>query len=176
MTLRRAVIYIGGASLLVAWFSSAASLTFQRHRPPVAAAPEPQQTENLALHVQAQSKRLKERLAAAPLPQTPARNPFVFGRITVAEPPPRRAAAPAEPVLAEMPAEPALVLIGIAEQRVDGAVVRTAMITTAGDELIMVKVGDPVIQRYTVSAIGANLAELLDVTTGRLRRLTLQDQ
>ena len=179
MTLRRAVVYIGGASLLVAWFSSAASLSLQRQRlQPVAQTPEPSAVDGLAHEVQTRAKRLKERLASAPMPQQPVRNPFVFRR---AEPPPAATSRPAAtiapvPTVVQLPAEPPLVLIGIAEQRVNNVPVRIAMITTAGDELLVVRVGDSVIQRYQVTAIMANAAELLDLTTGRARRLTLQDQ
>ena len=177
MTLRRAVLYIGGASLLVAWFSSAASLSLQRPRREPAQAPEPSPVDGLASDVQTRAKRLKERLASAPLPQEPLRNPFTFRRavpVPAAAPRPAVAADP-EPAAVPLPAEPALVLIGIAEQRVNNVPVRIAMITTAGDELLMVRVGDSVIQRYQVSAILSNAAELVDLTTGRARRLTLQE-
>ena len=177
MTLRRAVVYIGGASLLVAWFSSAASLSLQRQRHEPAQAPEPSPTEGLALDVQAQTRRLRERLASAPTPQEPLRNPFVFRRSAPPPAPPRRlVAATTGPVSVPEPPEPALALIGIAEQRVNNATVRIAVITTAGDELLMVRLGDSVIQRYQVAGISANAVELVDVTTGRARRLVLQDQ
>lgn len=178
MTLRRAVVYVGGASLLVAWFSSAASLSLQRQRREPAQAPEPSPTEGLAHDVQAQTRRLRERLASAPIPQEPLRNPFVFRRDAAAPAAsPRRFLEPVPPPLSvPEPAEPALTLIGIAEQRVNNAPLRIAMITTAGDELLMVRVGESVIQRYQVTAISSNAAELLDVTTGRGRRLVLQDQ
>jgi hypothetical protein len=176
MTFRRAVVYIGGASLLVAWFSSAASLSL-RQRPEPAQAPDVSATDDLAQHVEAQARRLKERLAAAPVPPDPLRNPFVFRR---AAPSPavavRRVSAPPEPAPISMPAEPALELIGIAEQRVSPEIVRTAMITTAGDELLLVSVGDAVLQRYRVAAISSTAAELVDLTTGQVRRLLLQDQ
>ena len=71
MTLRRATLYIGGGSLLVAWFSSAASVSLMRTPPrasgegPSVSAP----TDGVAEAVQAQTRRLRQRLAAAPLPQ-----------------------------------------------------------------------------------------------------------
>ena len=180
MTFRRAVVYVGGASLLVAWFSSAASLSLQRppHRQPAQAA-EGSPTDGLAEHVQAQARRLKERLAAAPLPPDPLRNPFTFRRAVPAPQTAVRrivAAVAPEPAPVLVPAEPELVLIGIAEQRIDNAAVRTAVITTAGDELLMVGVGDAVLQRYKVAAISATAAELQDLTTGQVRRLLLQNQ
>src|SRR5687768_14446628 len=73
MTLRRATLYAGGASLLIAWFSSAASLSLDRNRPrPAAAVPDAAAlTDGVAGHIQAQARRLRDRMAAAPLPQRP---------------------------------------------------------------------------------------------------------
>src|SRR5215203_2586783 len=80
MTLRRATLYVGGGSLLVAWFSSAASLSLMRT--PRRAFSETQSlaapTDGVAATVQAQARRLRQRLATAPLPQEPLRNPFAF--------------------------------------------------------------------------------------------------
>ena len=176
MTLRRAALYVGGASLLVAWFSSAASVSRQQ---PDATPAAPGRTDPapdaLALDIQAQAKRLRERLASAPPPQQPFRNPFAF---RIAERPARLDAAPAvhaaTPPVPELPSEPLLVLVGIAEQKRPQGMVRTAMITTAGDDLIMAAVGDTVLHRYRVTAIGHDTAELTDLTSGQLRRISLQ--
>jgi hypothetical protein len=65
-------------------------------------------------------------------------------------------------------------LIGVAEQRRSEGLVRTAMIATEGDVLTMALIGDSVLLRYKVSAIGVDFVELTDVTTNRVRRLTLQ--
>jgi hypothetical protein len=176
MTLRRAALYIGGASLLVAWFSSAASLSLQRHARTIAIEGDQPAShiEGLAAQVQQQSRRLRERLASAPLPQQPLRNPFTFRTVS-----PRPQAAPARrlQMAAAAPAEPpepTLVLIGLAEQKRPQGLVRTAMIATERDELIMATVGDGVLQRYKVTAISEDAVELTDVATGRTRRLALQ--
>ena len=176
MTLRRAALYVGGASLLAAWFSSAASLSLQR--PPRVlgsdASPAPSATDDIAANIQRQAARLRQRLASPPLPQQPARNPFAFR----AHPPkPRQQAArpvgTAAPVM-ELPAEPALLLVGMAERNRPEGVVRTAMITTPADDLILASVGDVVLHRYKVTAIGHDTVELTDVTTGQVRRISLQ--
>ncbi|MGH9371735.1 MAG: hypothetical protein ACRD15_09425 [Vicinamibacterales bacterium] len=176
MTIKRAALYIGGASLLVAWLSSAASLSLQRNhrREPVTETAEPV-VELTAGSVDA--KRLKERLASAPLPQHPIRNPFVFRTVDA----PRRAvstqrleAALAAPLA--VPADLDLLLIGIAEDRKAQETVRTAMIVAESDQLIVAAVGDVVLQRYKVTAIGADAVELADVATGIARRLALQYQ
>ena len=176
MTLRRAALYVGGASLLAAWFSSAASLSLQRaERTAPPADVQSLSTEALAADVQRQARRLRERLASAPVPQRPFRNPFAFRAA-----PPARARlaarrvelAPEPPPLA--PAEPVLLLIGIAERRLPAGIARTAMIATESDELIMATVGDAVLGRYTVTAVGPDTAELTEAATGRTRRISLQ--
>jgi hypothetical protein len=65
-------------------------------------------------------------------------------------------------------------LIGIAEDAGAAGPVRTAMIATAADELLMVSVGDTVLHRYRLTGIGHDTAELTDLTTGQVRRLSLQ--
>jgi hypothetical protein len=181
MTLRRATLYIGGGSLLVAWFSSAASLSLKR-TPPRAfsedqsvAAP----TDGVAEAVQAQTRRLRQRLAAAPLPQQPLRNPFAFRPAPSATPQAVRVrAAVAEPATMEpaIPEELRLELVGIAEQRTPVGAVRTAMIATESNELVMAAVGAAVLGRYTVAAIDGDSVTLTEIATGRTRRLVLQIQ
>jgi hypothetical protein len=179
MTLRRATLYIGGGSLLVAWFSSAASLSI---RTPPRAVADPQSaaaaTDGVAEAVQAQTRRLRQRIAAAPLPQQPLRNPFAFRPAPVEMPSAARVRAAAEPLATELatPAEPRLELAGIAEQRTPDGAVRTAMIATEANELIMATVGAAVAGRYTVTAIDGDGVSLTETATGRTRRLVLQVQ
>ena len=176
MTLRRATLYIGGASLLVAWFSSAASLSLARNprQPAQTAAEVASPTDGVAGNVQAQARRLKLRLAAAPLPQQPYRNPFAFRPRPSAPPPRVRQTAPAvEPIEAAIP-DPRLELVGVAERRTATGVARTAMITGEGNDLIMADLGGSVLGRYTVTAIDPDAVQLTDVATGRTRRLALQ--
>ena len=178
MTLRRAVLYIAGASLLAAWFSSAASLSLHRNRRVANADHSAIPADRLPINMQAQAKRLKARLAAAPLPQQPVRNPFAFAS---ASPEPRagavrRAEPPALAPVPIAPPEPSLSLIGVAEQKKGHGLVRTAMIATEADELIMAAVGDTLMQRYKVTAIGPDAVELTDLATGHIRRLALQFQ
>ena len=180
MTLRRATLYIGGGSLLVAWFSSAASVSLMRT--PKRAFSEGQSvaapTDGVAEAVQAQSRRLRQRLATAPLPQQPLRNPFAFRPAPSASPSPVRVRAAAEPAAMEpvIPEEPRLELVGIAEQRTPAGAVRTAMIATESNELLMASIGAAVLGRYTVAVIDGDGVTLTEVATGRTRRLVLQVQ
>ena len=133
--------------------------------------PEFAQLDAAASIVQSQASRLRNRMAVAPAPQTPIRNPFVFAErqarpVVTTRREPRPVALEPEPV---MPVEPELDLLGVAEE---GAV-RTAMIGL-GDELLMVTVGQEVAGRYRVAAVGADAVELQDLTTGATRRLALK--
>jgi len=179
MTLRRATLYVAGGTLLVAWFSSAASMSLTRNprrAPQVVTDTAPAQT--LAISVQTQAKRLKERLAAAPLPQQPIRNPFAFRpapELRVA--PVSRAlvpvptTAPTEMVIPDVP----LLLVGLAEHRNGDGLVRSAAISSNGEDLIMADVGSVIVGRYTVTSIGSDAVEMKDGSTGRIRRLVLQN-
>jgi hypothetical protein len=174
MTSRRAVAYIGGASLLLAWLA-AASGDARRVRAPRAPSPPSDDAlmQTIASDVQAQAIRLRQRLASAPAP-SPVRNPFAFD---AREARPSRRAAAAEAMVEPAPpaiVEPAFTLVGIAEQKTPVGLIRTAMLAVAGDDLIMVREGQTVALRYRVTAIGQDVIELTDVTTGATRRLALQ--
>ena len=167
MTPARAATYLVGALLLAAWLASAAGVG----RPPFQGVPrrsaESVQLDTVALNVQSQASRLRQRLAAAPALQAPIRNPFTFAREPVAMAAPPRTLAPpiADPPLPE----PELVLLGVAEQ----GSTRTAMIGS-GDELLMATEGQTLAGRYRVAKVGADAIELVDLGTGATRRLFLK--
>jgi hypothetical protein len=173
----RAAAYLGGATLLVAWLASAAGVA--RARPSPRVDPRPAdlvQLDAVATNVQSQAFRLRARLAAAPAPDGPRRNPFIFGvresqvRAVATTFRPRVVEAPAVPVVPDMVLE----LVGVAEQKTDGRVKRTAMVAAPGDQLFMVSEGQELANRYRVSAVGADAVELTDLVTGSTRRLGLR--
>jgi hypothetical protein len=176
MTPARAAAYIGGAVVLAAWLASAASTAFRPVEPQ--SAPRTVATsrsEGLAADVQAQSARLRQRMASAPVPQEPARNPFAFAERELPRPRPAAVrAAVLPPPVPSAPPEPELALAGIAEQQVADGIVRTAVIVGGGDEIYMVTAGQTLIGRYTVTAVGPEAVELKDTTTGSTRRLALR--
>lgn len=131
-------------------------------------------TETLAAEVQAHAARLRERLASAPRPQLPHRNPFVFESRAAASP--KRVVVQPDPAMPEPlpPPEPALSLIGIAEDQGEKGVVRTAVFTDAADAVFVVTVGETLLDRYKVEAIGADAVELRDIGTNAIRRLALR--
>ena len=175
MTAKQAAAYSGGGLLLLAWLASAAGLAMRQ--PPVPEEPsqpvETSGTTALAEDVQAQTERLRTRLAAAPAPQPTARNPFAFAP----RPAPPRAAPRAtevpslEPLL---PAEPAIELVGVAEDREGDKTVRTAIISTLSGDTFLVKEGESIAARYRVKAVGADSVQLSDLLTGGERRLSLR--
>ena len=178
MTTRRAVTYGGLFCLLAAWLASAASTTFQQYDPALApdrdvAQPAP---DALANDVQAQAAKLRQRLSSAPVPPAPQRNPFLF-ESPIAAPSrhvPRRIAAPAPVVEPAMAPEPALALIGVAEDKGPNGLTRTAIIAGDTEAVFMVTVGQTILDRYRVEAIGADAVELKDSLTNAVRRLGLR--
>jgi hypothetical protein len=176
MSAKRAAGYCGGALLLLAWLSSAYGLMRQTPETPATASAETSGTTTLAAEVQAQTLRLKSRLAAAPAPHEPFRNPFSFA--TRREPERRDAPASA----AELPApaigpplEPAIELMGVAASESPAGVVRTAIISALDGELFLVKEGESIASRYRVGPVSADAVELYDLLTGAVRRLTLRE-
>lgn len=177
MTTRRAVTYGGLTCLLAAWLASAASTTFQAPPPE-----EPERvtqgssTEALAIEVQAQTTRLRQRLQSSPTPQLPQRNPFAFALRSepAARPVNPRRAEPVATAGPQSPTEPTLALIGIAEDQGPSGPTRTAIIADESESILMVTVGQNVLGRYRVEAIGADAVELTDVATNAVRRLGLR--
>ena len=130
------------------------------------------QLDAVALNVESQAARLRQRLAAAPTLQAPTRNPFSFvarepvvAPAVAVRPPTLTAPVASDP----QPPEPALVLLGVAEQ----GSTRTAMVGF-GDELLMATEGQTLASRYRVAKVGADAIELVDLGTGATRRLFLR--
>ena len=175
MTFTRATAYVGLASVLVSWLAGAAGLSLPLNPPsPQARRVEAPTTEALADDIQAQASRLRGRLATAPLPREPIRNPFAFAARAV-RPSRSTAAAGVKPAALTVPTpEPPLQLVGVAEQATPAGIVRTAMITADSDELFMLIDGDTLGGRYRVKSVGADAVELIDLVTGTTRRLALR--
>lgn len=162
---------VGGA-----WLASAAGVSRTPRLSPVSKAnTDDVRLDAVVAEVQAQAGRLRSRLSNAPVPDGPERNPFAFAtRKQQVRPGTTAAPAPvAPPVVLQVP-EPVLELIGVAETRTAGGVVRTAMISGGYDELMMVTAGQRVLGRYDVVAVGADAVELKDLQTGATRRLALR--
>jgi hypothetical protein len=176
MTPTRAAAYIGVASILAAWLSSAAGVARDAARPPDPAPLRPVERHQLADELRAQTTRLAERLAAAPAPRTPARNPFAFrprpAAVAVTGVAGSRGAQGAAQAL-DVPPMPRLQLIGVAETSTPDGPVRTAMIVADGETLLMLGVGESVGNRYRVAAVDPTSVALEDLESGATRRLVL---
>jgi len=180
MTPKRVAAYIGLASVSVAWIATAAGVSFAPRAPQDE--PRPVQTAGtqvIADEVQAQTMRLRNRMAIAPTPHEPFRNPFAFAKRAVPVAPHAAEAARADDAALALaaqgtPAEPPLQLIGMAENATPDGVVRTAMIVAGIDDLFMVTQGETIGGRYKVTRVGQDAVELTDLVTGAVRRLALQ--
>lgn len=168
----RAAAYVLGGMLLAAWLASAAGVGHSQGPPPLPSrSPESLQLDALASGVQSQALRLHQRLALAPAPRAAVRNPFEFGAVHPAETVSEKKPIAAVPTAGQMPPEPNLVLIGLAE---DGTT-RTAVIQS-GDDLVMATEGQTVVNRYRVTKVSPDAIELTDLLTGTTRRLFLRSQ
>jgi hypothetical protein len=176
MTAKRAAAYCGGGLLLLAGFSFAGALARQTSGVPETAVPvQTTGTANLAAEVQAQTSRLRARLAQAPARTEPLRNPFTFAPREPLRRPNRAVAEPAPlPEVALPPAEPAIELVGVAEDNTERGVVRTAIVSSLAGDLFLVKEGDKLAGRYSVKAVGADAVELIDTLTNATKRLALR--
>ena len=97
------------------------------------------------------------------------------GKVTVNIPAPKAPKGKKGKKKAKRPkARKSVVTVGIAEQKTDAGLKRTAMIGAPGDQLFMVSEGEEVSGRYRVSAVGADAVELRDLLTGATRRLALR--
>jgi len=81
--------------------------------------------------------------------------------------------SPAAGETAAAPSEPALKLIGVAEDTAAGGPIRTAIIAGPG-QLYVVREGDRVTPRYQVARVSADVVELNDLTDASVRRLALK--
>jgi len=176
MTAKRAAGYCGGGLLLLAWLSYAGGASRNASDGQEPSAPvETSGTESLATEIQSQTTRLKSRMAAAPTPQEPYRNPFIFGARETAAPRVRRE-APVTPPAPAIPPEPAIELIGVTTNQSPNGPVRTAVISALSGELFLVKEGETIVTRYRVGPVSADAVELLDLAVpGTTRRLVLKD-
>jgi len=169
---RTASIVLGGGAI-AAWLAGAA--TSNRAVPdPIIPAPAPidARGSDLAKEI----ARLHERLRPSAAPHMPGRNLFAFH--AVATPPPLtvapRAAIGEAPVDRAADAAPVLKLSGIAEDPAEGGgTIRIAFIAT-GNQLLVVKEGEAVGDRYRVVKITSDTVELTDLSDNSTRRLAMK--
>jgi hypothetical protein len=170
MRINRTMALVGGG-LLATWLASAAS--YRDAAPPaqpasaVRANPSPSPIEE-------EAARLGELLAPRPALRPTGRNPFRFAP----RPAPsivRPARPSVEPPAIAPPPETPVKLVGIAERAAAAGADpdRTAILTVEG-RLVLAKAGEAVEARYRVERVGADAAELTDLSTDSRITLALE--
>jgi hypothetical protein len=162
MTVRRAAMFVIVLGALAAWIAAAATSGVREVRPVAAFAPPPIDRSGVAL--EAEITRLHDHLRPSASPRL-GRDLFQFaaprpGVVAHEEAPVALAPGPAA-APTPTPALP-LTLIGVAQDAVDGATVRTAIISTPG-QLFLVKEGEELNAaglRYRVTRLSADSVDL----------------
>ena len=161
------IVTTGGA--LAAWLAGA--VTTNRTvapAPVVERSPVDAKSAELATEI----SRLHDHLRPTTMPRQPGRNLFRFHAAPVATAP----VVPPPPPLEAPVAAPAVLpmrLVGVAEDPGPDGPLRIAFIS-AGGQLLNVKEGETVLERYRVTQITADVVELTDVHNGAVRRLALR--
>jgi hypothetical protein len=158
---RIAVLGVAGGAL-AAWLASASTAGRPQIAPP---APRTASAVELrGAQLAAEIARLRERLHPTTTPQA-GRNLFEFSR-SPASAGRAHAETPSAPMPIDDPqpvfAPPPLTLVGIAEDSGPEGAVRTAIISGLG-QLFFAKIGERVNERFQVTKISADAAELIEV-------------
>ena len=167
---------LSGAGLVATWLASTPAVKLSVN---TASAParDAVRSADAAVDIAQQADRLRAKLQTMTVYEDPSRNPFRFGeRIRAARPgagsaPPEIQAAP----VPEVSTPPALTftLSGIAEDTANGQLVRTAIISTPQD-VVLVKEGDVVADQFRVTRIAADSVELTRTTDNSVVHLGLK--
>jgi hypothetical protein len=168
---RIAMLGVAGGAL-AAWLASASTTGRPRIMP---AAPHASSAVELrGAELAAEIARLRERLHPTTTPQA-GRNLFEFSSRASAVR--ASAATPSTPMPTENPppvfAPPPLTLVGIAEDSGPDGAIRTAIISGLG-QLFFAKVGERVNERFQVTRISPDAAELIDTDSNASFTLALR--
>jgi hypothetical protein len=164
----RVIQALVGSGLLAAWLAGTTSAPL----PPTLERPTaPAVSFDLDPHME----RLTGGTVRAPAPRNPARNPFQFVEpSTLAT---QRDAHQGELPLIVPPSpslrEPLPVLVGLAEDQVEGAPIRTAILSYSA-ETILAREGDELAERYFVERISSDSVILRDLRAGTVLTLTFR--
>jgi hypothetical protein len=171
---------VGAAGAVLAAMIAGAATSGARRAAPLPVAPPTRALDLRGDALAAEIARLRERLRPTTEPLEPARNLFQFD----ARPAARRGGAPASaaaepappmlaPPIAPPPPPPPFTLVGLAVDAGPDGPVRTAIISIAGD-VLLVQIGGVVGTHYVVSAIGADDVDLTSRADGSTLRLALK--
>ena len=141
----KSTVVVSGAGLLATVFGWVSSPVVPQRAPARAAAAAPQSTQATAVSdIQQEAARLQSRLVPDATFRQPSRNPFRFVPRTAPRSDPAVAAPVPESVaiVPIAPPRPNIHLRGIASDTVDGALQRTAILTTDDAGLLLVREGE----------------------------------
>jgi hypothetical protein len=175
MNFKRTALLVVVVGALAVWLAAAATSDRRDAMQLAVAAPTPIDASSVALA--REIARLHDRLRPG-VPPHHGRDLFQFAAVAPHAAPSAVVAKPVLSVLndatvAPLAPQPALKLIGIAEDATPDGLVRTAIISGPG-QLFLVKQGDRVTPRYLVAQISPDVVELTDATDHSARRLALK--
>jgi hypothetical protein len=156
----KSTVLVSGAGLVASVFGWVSTPTLPQRGPTPAAIPVAHPTAPAAADIQHEAARLQSRLVPDATYRQPSRNPFRFASHLT----PRAADRPIAPVqepaivLPPAPVRPTIKLRGIASDMVDGAIQRTAIVTTDAG-LMLVREGEAA-GTYRVTKIEDESVEL----------------
>src|SRR5262245_29560763 len=171
MNVKRLATLLVVMAALAAWLAGAATSNRPR-RPPMVI--EPAAVDARGAELANEIARLHDRLRPTTAPTPPGRNVFAFRARAAAAPAPT--SAPSRPIIVEpppVPPGPSFKLVGIAEDDGPDGPIRTAFISSDG-QLLMVKEGERIANRYDVTHITPDVVELTDVADNTVRRFALR--
>jgi hypothetical protein len=170
----KSYVAVSSATVLAGWLASSPS----SNEPASAVVSRPQSPRRDAQpanDIEEQATRLQSRLRAERAYAEPQRNPFRFAaREAAGDDSADRGSIPelpSEPVDLP-PSAPAVSVAGIAEEQIDGRVVRTAILSSPLG-VLLVREGEEILGYYRVTRIEGEAVELVGLADDMPLRLTL---
>jgi len=161
-----------GATVLAGWLASTPPVGVVQIRP-AAPSRSSRAVATPSSDIVEQASRLQARIRRETVYVRPQRNPFQFearpavGAAAVSEPAPS-----AETVAPAIDSTPSVTLAGVAEERLQTGVERTAILSSPIG-VLLVRVGDEVLGQYRVAVVEEETVELLNLSDGSTLRLSL---
>jgi hypothetical protein len=161
-----------GATVFAGWLASTPPVSVAENR---AAAParSPGAVSSASSDIEEQASRLQARIRREAAYVRPQRNPFEFEAAR-----PSAAAVPEQVELSQKVSEPVaaspptVTLAGVAEDRLQQGIERTAILSTQAG-VLLVRVGDEVLGQYRVSIVEEEAVVLVSLADGSTLRLSL---
>jgi hypothetical protein len=176
MNASRAAVIVVGVNLVAVWVAAAAGgRAVQPPSPPDVRAMQERAVVEAQTVLVAATDRLRRHTGPSAEDAVVHRDPFAFGGTGPVRPSPAAdVPAPVEPAEAPgAPADPEIVLQGMAESGEGESVVRTAILNVGG-ELVFATAGSTLGGRFTVVAVGDTSIEIEAIDGGTRRTIRWQ--